>query len=355
MDFVSMTFFKMMAVIVFYLFLPLAALTYYFSRRPRRLAEMDRILSKLKIDPAYRKVYEPEKLSYYLWAIAYVSMVSGVGLMLLFLGTEIGFPNGEFPTVGLDNVEFPQKGSRLVCGMAFLGAYLWGFQHVFRRYSLNDLVPSVFYALSTRMIVASVIAVVIYNAYAALAGSGDSEGGITANIWPALGFLIGMFPQRGVRWLTGRIPLFSGETNLSVKETPLEMIEGIEPHDILLLEELGIDSCYDLSNADFVPLVLRTPYGARLLIDWILQAKLCVYFGEAVKDLRHHGIRTIIELEPLTGEEMEALAKETTLTKPALERAREVVKNSPEIKRLREVGQLLGIFWKREDESPQPL
>ena len=353
-DFVSMIFFKMMAVIVFYLFLPLAALTYYFSRRPRRLAETERILSKLKIDPAYRRVYEPETLSYYLWAIAYASVVSGVGLMLLFLGTEIGFPQGEFPAVELGNVEFPQKGSRLVCGMAFLGAYLWGFQHVFRRYSLNDLIPSVFYNLSMRMILSSTIAVVIYNAYSALAGRGDSDGGITANLWPGLGFLIGMFPQRGLRFLTGRIPFFSGKPDPSVRETPLEMIEGIEPHDILILEELGIDSCYDLSNADFVPLVLRTPYSARQLIDWILQAKLCVYFGEAVKSLRDHSIRTLIDLEPLTREELETLAMETASTISALERAQESVKNSAEIKRLREVGQLLGIFWKREEESPQP-
>lgn len=344
-NFGSIIVFKLSGMIVLYLFLPLTVLTYYFSRRPRRVAEVERILSILNIDPAYRKVYEAEKLGYYLWALAYASVVSCVGLTLLFLSAEIGLSGGEFPMVKLGNVEFPQKGSRLVFGMAFLGAYLWGIQHVFRRYSLNDLTSSVYYGLSTRIIFAAIISLVIYNAYTALTGDGgNSGGGITENIWPAMAFLTGMFPQRGLRWLTERIPLLSPETDPSVRRTPLEMIEGIETHDILRLEELGIDTCYDLATADFVPLVLKTSYSARQLIDWILQAKLCVYFGEAVKDLRHHGIRTIIDLEPLTQEDIEALASETTATKVALERGRESVKNNTEIKRLREAEQLLSKF-----------
>ena len=89
-----------------------------------------------------------------------------------------------------------------------------------------------------------------------------------------------------MRWLTDRLPIFSSEADASVRRLPLEMIQGIEVHDRLRPEEEGIDSCYDLATADFVPLMLKTTCGARQLIDWILQAKLCVYFAEAVKDLR---------------------------------------------------------------------
>jgi hypothetical protein len=345
---------KLVAVLVLYLFLPLTALTYYFSRRNRRAAEIERIFSILKIEPGYRKVYETEGLGHYLWAVAYASVVACFGLTVLFLGPEIGFPNGEFPMVSLSGVEFPQAGSRLIFGMAFLGAYLWGFQYIFRRYALNDLLSSVYYDLSIRMILAAVIAVVIYNAYTALAGGGDSQGGITANIWPALAFLIGIFPQRGLRWLTDRLPMLAPDADPSVREMPLEMIEGIETHDILRLEELGVDTCFDLANADFVPLILKTPYSARQLIDWILQAKLCVCFGASVKDLREHGIRTIVDLEPLEPADIEALPLETSVTKVALEHAQKSVKNDTEIKRLREAGRSLGRFWEHQDEpGPQ--
>lgn len=347
---------KLIGMGVLYLFLPFTALAYCFSRRRRRIAEVTRILKILKLDTDsdYSKAYKPEQLVCYFWAVAYASFVTFVGLTLLFLATEIGFPKGEFLCVKLGDVDFPQEGSRLVFGMAFLGAYIWGLQHVFRRYSLNDLTSSVYYGFSMRMILAAIISLVIYNAYTALAGSGDSKGGITANVWPAMAFLIGMFPQRGLRWLTEKFPMLSPESDPSVREAPLEMIEGIEIHDIMRLEEVGIDSCYDLATADLVPLVLKTPYSARQLIDWILQAKLCAYFGEAVKDLRLHGIRTVIDLYTLDqgGDKIEELAKATTVTKLALECACMSVKKeeeSNEIKRLRKAGQLLGRFW--EDKS----
>ena len=366
-DTTTMTIPKLIGMGVLYLFLPFTALTYCFSRRRRRRAEVKRIIKILKIDidsdSDYRNAYEAENLVCYFWAVAYASFVTFVGLTLLFLATEIKLPEGEFLHVKLGGVDFPHEGSRLVFGMAFLGAYVWGLQHVFRRYSSNDLTSSVYYGFSMRMIFAAIIALVIYNAYTALAGSGDSkssgdskgEGGITANIWPAMAFLIGMFPQRGLRWLTEKFPILSPESDPSVRKAPLEMIEGIEIHDIMRLEEVGIDTCYDLATADFVPLVLKTPYSARQLIDWILQAKLCSYFGEAVKDLRLHGIRTVTDLNTLDegGTKIDELAKTTTVTKLALECAFRSVKKeekeSNEIERLRKAGQVLGRFW--EDKS----
>lgn len=343
-----MTEFKVAVAIVLYAFLPLTALTYYFSRRHRRAIEVERILALLRIDLDYAKAYAPERLNAYLWAVAYTSIVAGIGLTLLFFSAEIGLPDGEFPTVRLADVEFPQAGSRLVFAMAFLGVYFSGQQHIFRRYAANDLTPTLYYGFSIRMILAAMVALIIYNAYTALAGDTSSGGGVTAQIWPALAFLIGVFPQRGLRWLADRVSMLSPPSDPSVRAAPLEMIEGVESHDVLRLEEFGIDNCYDLATADFVPLLLRTPYSARQLIDWILQAKLCVYFGESVKDLRRLGIRTVIDLEALTEPEIESLPADTSVIASVLVRARESVKNSAEIARLREVGQVLGMFWARE-------
>jgi hypothetical protein len=347
---------KLLGVTVLCLALPLIALTYYCFRRHRREAEIKRIFSILKMNQNsdYGTAYEPEKLADDLLSIAYTFAVSYVGLTVLFLGGDMGFSEAVSHTVEIGTAEFPHEGSRLVFGMAFLGAYVWGLQNVFRRYSLNDLIPSVYYGLSTRMIFASSIALVVFNAYTALSGNGDSgEGGITSNIWPALAFLIGMFPQNGLRWLTDRLPMLSQETHPSVRKMPLEMIEGIEAHDVLRLEELGIDTCHDLANIDFVPLVLKTPYSARQLIDWILQAKLCIYFGDAVKDLRQHGIRTLLDLEPLREDQIAGLASGTTLTQIGLEQAQEQVKKNNEIKRLCEIGKLLGRFWESDQETTQ--
>ena len=39
--------------------------------------------------------------------------------------------------------------------MAFLGAYLSGLQHIYRRYSANDLSPTLYYGLAMRIILAN--------------------------------------------------------------------------------------------------------------------------------------------------------------------------------------------------------
>jgi hypothetical protein len=339
--------FKLIAAGVLYVFLPLTALTYHFSRRQRRVLEVARMLSILKIDPDYARAYQGDTLLTYLWAVAYSSVVVCFGLALLFFSTDMGLAGAEFPTFTLAGVAFPQPGSRIVCAMAFLGAYLSGMQHIYRRYAANDLSPTLYYGLAVRIIFASVVSVIVYNGYSALAGPGASDGGITANIWPALAFLIGVFPQRGLRWLSDRNKLMAQSTDPTVRPAPLEMIEGMEAHDVLRLEELGIDNCYDLAAADFVPVLLRTPYSARQLIDWILQAKLCMYFGDSVKELRRLGIRTIVDLGELSEEEISTLPHDTSVTTTVLNRARESLGTNQELTRLREVGQLLGMFWGR--------
>jgi len=348
----SVAAFKLFVAIVLYLFLPLTAAAYFFSRRQRRVIEVNRMLAILNIDPAYAKAYAPDGLPAYLLGVAYASIIACIGLALLFFSREIGMVNGDFPTVTMSTVEFPQPGSRIVFAMAFLGVYLSGLQHIYRRYALGDLSPTLYYGFSMRVIYAAVVAMVIYNAYSALSGGDTADGGITANIWPALAFLIGIFPQRGMRFLSDKVPMLGQATDPSVRPAPLEMIEGIEAHDVLRFEELGVDTCYDLATADFVPLLLKTPYSGRQLIDWILQAKLCVYFGDGVKDLRRFGIRTLVDLDALSPEEIETLPHDTSVTTNVLTRAISSVRSSSEIARLREVGQLLGIFWGRPAPGP---
>jgi hypothetical protein len=351
---------KLVGAAIMCLFLPLNALTYYWFRRHWQKFEVDRILEvlslHLKYEAEYRTAYTKETSGYYFfWSVAYAWVVSCLGLTLLFLGSELFPPQGEFPhmtlsgdATGVNPILFPAEGSRLIAGMAFLGAYIWGFQYILRRYTLNDLSPDVYYSLCMRMILATLVAVIIYNAYEAIA-NGDGEG-LTAKVWPVLAFMIGMFPQRGLHWLTQRLPMVSPEVSDSVRDAPLEMIEGIESEDKLRLREMGVDSCYDLAVADFIPLMLNTPYGARQLIDWILQAKLCVYCSHGMKDLRPLGIRTILDLEHLKPNDFQTLARDTAITESALQRAQKALENSDEIRRLRRVGNLLGQFTKDQDE-----
>lgn len=336
------------AIAILTCFLPLSALTYFFFRRDRSQLEAKRILRILEVDEDYRHVYaidqrRPRRVFWSLfWAVSYATGITLVGLMVLFLGETLGFR--EFPSmqIGNNGIAFPAPGSRVVFGVAFLGAYVWGVQYIFQRYSQNDLVHTIYFSLGIRMIFASLIATLVFNVATGLVDNDVQT--LIANIGPAIAFLIGMFPQRGLRWVSERLPMFASSSHPSVREAPLEMIEGIGGHDGLRLEELGIETCYDLATVDFVPLVLSTPYSARQLVDWILQAKLCTCFGEGVIDLRKHGIRLISDLALLTNEQIEALSRATVVTESALLQAREAVRQDQEIKRMQRVGERLSHY-----------
>ena len=339
---------KMLTLIIIYLFLPLSALTYYAFRHRRHMAKVRRIVTVLEVEQDVADSYSEQFPGVHLLlAVVYSSFVCIVGLMALMFNDHVEGALRSAQGAGTAPT-FPVDDSLLMLGMAILGAYLWGMQYVYRRYMSNDLNPGVFYGLSMRMLLAGALAVIIYNAYEALAGAGGDPAtagqGIGKSVWPALAFILGMFPQRGLAWLRERIPFFSPEKNETVRALPLEMIEGIEIHDRLRLEECGLDSCHDLATTDFVPLAIGTPYSARTLIDWILQAKLCVYAGDAMGDLRNYGIRTIVDLEGMNDKDLETLALETSVTRPALDQAMRYLERAPEVPRLRKIGHLMGIF-----------
>jgi hypothetical protein len=335
-------------IITLTLFLPLTAFSYFFFRRNRSHLEAKRILKILNVDEDYRHVYaiDQERPLRVFWSllfsVGYATLITIIGLSILLLNTKIGLSECSPAPNNGSNIVFPMPGSRLVFGMAFLGAYVWGLQYIFQRYSQNDLLHTIYLSLGLRMIFASVIAMIAFNASSALIDTKAT--GFVSNIWPAIAFLIGMFPQRGLRWLSERLPIFASSSHPSVREAPLEMIEGIGSHDSLRLEELGIETCYDMATADFVPLTLRTPYSARQLVDWILQAKLCACFGDGVTDLRKQGIRLITDLELLSDDDISELSTVTVVTQSALRQARETVRIDEDIKRMRKVSQQLSQY-----------
>jgi hypothetical protein len=391
----STTALKLGVVIVLAGFLPLAGVSYYRFRLPQRRVEIERIFDELGMTGArYRAVYAVTGWHLAL-AVAFATLVSLLGLSTLFIGEESGLTRqaslflaaphpgwfqsstsrpgaatGQQDTAGAQpsattqpdrpasvtadrSSQFAsyQAGALMVFGMASLGAYLWGLQHIFRRYAVGDLSPGTYHNLGLRMIFAAVVAVMLYHGGAVMFS--DISSSDLPSVWPALAFLLGMFPQQGVQWLTKRFSVFSSQTP-SAQERPLELIQGFEAHDRMRMEELGVDSCYDLAVADFIPLIIRTPYSARQIVDWILQAKLCVYCGDAVADLRRQGFRTILDLAGLDREAIAQLARETQLTESALARASAAATGNEELNRLRECELLLGRYWHRESAASSP-
>ena len=372
MDSVSIFVFRLLMIVVLVGFLPVCAYTYFAFRIGQRKLEVERILRVLNITSDYRKIYTQDiGPMHFFVSVLFTMSISIAGLSALLLSKELGL--GDTPSLllagtQLDNTSCGsdnsclvayQQGALLCFGLGFMGAYIWGLQGIFRRYSMNDLLPIAFYHFGLRMILSSFIALLIYHAVGGfssdLSNSGQDSQMMTPNTDGVLivtVFFVGMFPQQGLRWLSNKIGFTGHDTHPTVRNLSLNMIEGMTAYDIFRLEELGIDTCYDLANADFIPLLLKTSYGSRELIDWLLQAKLCVRFGESIEELRARGIRTITDFDGLDDAYLENLAKETTLTLPSLQKATRASVSDQNIERLKRAAELLGHYWEGDDTQP---
>lgn len=366
---------KIALLISFVIFIPISAACYFYSRHTQRNTEVQRYIDILKIKNVELFQHQHPLVSLSV-AVFFLTFLSACFWSLIFFGEAselIKSPNylfGGAATIGLDEsadsdkIIRYQSGALLTFSMAFLGAYLWGIQNISRRYTMNDLIPAAYYNVGIRMIFAGILALVFYHLskvtpdlLGTLLGNpadAEVEQKVTANstsmLMPIIAFLIGLFPQRGLKWLTEKFSIFTQENDPSVKALPLEMIEGVTMYDRVRLEELGIDSCYDLANTDYIPYLFKSPYTPRILINWILQAKLCVYFGEQVKDLREHGIHTVWQLKSYEEDALKELVKSTSLKEDTLLLVKGQIDKDKEIERLIEAQLKLSQYWDKPED-----
>ena len=363
---------KIALLLAFVLYFPSSAVCYFFSRHSQRKNEINRYIDLLKIDKPdlFRLQHPCISLSI---ALTFITLLTGCFWVLVLFGEDSGITrNANFLLGGASIIGSSQQGSQdaiylyqsgalLTFNMSFMGAYLWGLQQITRRYSMNDLIPAAYYNVGVRMIFATLLALVFYHLskmipdflsplFSTPEDTGSNGGSSSAHLlMPIVAFLIGLFPQRGLQWLTSKFSIFTREDNPSVRDLPLEMVEGITLYDQVRLQEMGIDSCYDLANLDYIPYLFKTPYSPRILIDWILQAKLCVYFGVQVSQLREHGIHTVWQLKQLNEEALKMLAKNTTLTEDTLLQAYQQISANKEIQRLVKAQLKLSRYWNPDD------
>ncbi len=366
---------KISILIAFVIFIPISAACYFYSRNTQRQTEVQRYLKILKIKNPDLFQHQHPKLSLSV-AVFFVTLLSVCFWGLILFGEDSGITKsanyllggasiiGLDPANNLDKIIQYQSGALLTLTMAFLGAYLWGMQNIARRYSMNDLIPAAYYNVGVRMIFSCILALVFYHLsnitpdiLSSMFGNSEPEpnqlntSSSSQMVMPVIAFLIGLFPQRGLKWLTEKFSMFTQQSNPSVRDLPLEMIEGINMYDRVRLQELGIDSCYDLANTDYIPYLFKSPYTPRILINWILQAKLCVYFGEHVKDLREHGIHTVWQLKNYDETALKELVKTTSLTEDTLMIVRRQICEDSEIERLIEAQLKLSQYWNKQSDE----
>jgi hypothetical protein len=179
--------------------------------------------------------------------------------------------------------------------LAFLGAYIFSLQMLFRRYVLKDLGGSAYVAVSIRVILA-VIGIWILMAV----GGRDEKYLLVA------GFVLGFFPR--VLWqIVGQFSKkIAGIIVPSmISQLPISDLDGLTVWNEARLEEEDIENIPNMATADLVELLLNTRLPPERIIDWTDQAILYTQLGpqeektgeiNAREKLRIHGIRTATSL-----------------------------------------------------------
>lgn len=181
-------------------------------------------------------------------------------------------------------------------GIGFLGATVFCFQLIWQRLTTEDLKPSIFLRCAMAMFFGLVFTFVVFSATESFSSDFGGEGapmvGTGALIGYVVAFALGYFPMLAISWFTRIANKSLGEPSRRSDAQRLLAVDGITVfHEERLLEE-GIHNLHDLAFADVSRLLIRTPYTARQLFDWVDQSLLLLHLdvGES-ESFRRGGIR----------------------------------------------------------------
>lgn len=236
------------------------------------------------------------------------TLIIGLGWLLTLPPWEIVNPNAHATiTEKLGAVLQP---GQVTIHFAFLGAYFFSVQMLFRRYIRKDLRANAYMAVSLRVILA-VIGTWIVMKGASYLNFAGFDTGPNSNVMLVTAFVIGAFPpiawqviQTVLRTVTGaRFFVPSLRTEMPVSE-----LDGLTVWHEARLEEEDIENVPNMATADLVELMLHTRVPPERIIDWVDQAILYKQLGLGKKTdkrdkdhsdqktkrqlLEEHGIRT---------------------------------------------------------------
>lgn len=195
-----------------------------------------------------------------------------------------------------------------VVTFAFLGAYVFAVNLLFRRYARADLGPKVY----THIIVRIFAAIVSTWALSFAPFARDADGRPRAMML-LLAFFVGIVPETATAIIQDLLQQWGpvGKAVPSLGEDhPLSRLDGMTLYDRSHLLEVGIENIESLAHHNIVDIMLWTRIPTPRLVDFVDQAILYLHLRGPVvaterdgdsdaarKLLARHGIRTATDLE----------------------------------------------------------
>lgn len=222
---------------------------------------------------------------------------------------------------------------------AFLGAYFFSVQMLFRRYARLDMRTGAYVAVSLRII----LAVIGIWAVEALMSGKFNNTQLTV-----VGFVIGVFPQTAWQFVQAFTKKIGGFFIPSLKTPlPLSELDGLTVWNEARLEEEDIENIPNMATADIAELMLTTRISPDRIIDWVDQAILYTHLGHEEENksneeqskklheqrwkLRSYGIRTATSLIEVCGKEKECNIQGDQETLEMIHSLEKAIKTNPNL------------------------
>lgn len=243
--------------------------------------------------------------------------------ILIALGWLVTLPPAQVPHTVTDASSWARaiEPTATPVTLAFLGAYFFSLQMLFRRYVRNDLGGSAYVAVSMRIVLAVIGTWVVM--VASLQLDLATEGQLLV-----VGFVIGVFPE--VAWQIIQTAFNKTVSFIHLKsmesDLPLSDLDGLTVWHEARLEEEDIENIPNMATTDLVELFINTRFPPERIIDWVDQAILYTQLGANNKEfrdiLRLRGIRTatsFLEVSATIKQQQEKSAADDTTSDNATE------------------------------------
>ena len=192
---------------------------------------------------------------------------------------------------------------------AFLGAYFFGLQMLFRRFVRRDLGSNAYLAFAHRIVLAIIgvwVAIAAYEAFIASINATD-EKSLAAFLlapvnenenWPAvlliIAFVIGVFPRmlwQVIETVLAKITFLHLVVPSIESKQPLSDLDGLTVWHQARLEEEDVENVPNMATVDLVDIMLHTQIPAERLVSWVDQAILYTALGPSSNDESNSSLR----------------------------------------------------------------
>ncbi|MBC8354950.1 MAG: hypothetical protein H8E66_23480 [Planctomycetes bacterium] len=213
----------------------------------------------------------------------------------------------------------------------FLGAYVFCFQLIRRRYSTRDLQPFVYMSCAGVLLAGMVFNFVAFSAINVLTRNATVEveksespddkkprpaspdgtpmenqtsspapnpTGVGAGLAAIIAFSLGYFQYLALRWFRQLAHAATRQQERRSSDLQLGLIDGLSQLHEERLRDEGIDNLQNLAAADLDQLVGNTPFNSQEIIDWVDQAVLYLYLEpNEIESFRRGGIRSVTDFQ----------------------------------------------------------